>query len=143
MGNAVILVAHGRLAEGVKSGLDLVVGPMDNLRTVTFTEGDTFEIIDQKLNEAVDSLDGATNILFITDLMGGTPFNRSVMLFGDRPNVRVLSGLNFGLAYQALISDEPNIDQYAQEVLDAGHESIAIYAVLAEHDEASAEDDGI
>ncbi len=142
MGNAVILAAHGRLAEGVKSGLDLVVGPMENLRTVTFVEGDTYEIIDQKLNDAVSSLDGATNLLFITDLMGGTPFNRAVMLFGNRPNVRVLSGLNFGLAYQALISEEEDVDAYAQEVLAAGHESIAVYVAPEEHENAS-EEDGI
>lgn len=142
MSNAVIISAHGKLAEGVQSGLNLVVGPMDNLRVVNFVEGDTYEIIDKKLTEAFESLQGYDNILFITDLQGGTPFNRSVILFGNLPNVRVISGLNFGLTYQALSSETLDIDNYVEEVLETGRESINVYKLPSKKDE-NFEEEGI
>ena len=142
MSNAVVLAAHGRLAEGVQSGLNLIVGPMENLRVVNFVEGDTYDTIDKGLTDAYESLSSYNNILFITDLQGGTPFNRSVMLFADKDNVRVLSGLNFGLAYQALISETADINEYVNEVLETGRESINVYQKPAEKED-DFEGDGI
>lgn len=143
MNNAVILCAHGQLASGIESGLKLIVGPMENLRLVNFQEGDTFETVDQALTEAFESLAEAKNILFITDLMGGTPFNRSVLLYGNRDNVRVLSGLNFALAYQGLISEEEDIERYVEEVLAAGRDSIGQYAKPSESAQEESAEDGI
>lgn len=135
MGNGVIIAAHGEFAKGLKSGLDLVVGQMSNLRVVNFIEGDTYDTIDKALNEAYDDLKDSKNILIITDLKGGTPFNRSVSLFNDKDNVRVLSGLNFALTYQALVSEEEDIDIYLNEVIETGKESIDYFAILAKEED--------
>lgn len=135
MGNGVIIAAHGEYAKGLKSGLDLVVGQMSNLRVVNFLEGDTYDTIDKALNEAYNDLKDFNNILVITDLKGGTPFNRSVSLFNDKDNVRVLSGLNFALTYQALISEEEDIDKYLNEVIETGKESIDYFAILEKEED--------
>lgn len=142
MGNGVIITAHGEYAKGLKSGLDLVVGNMSNLRVVNFLEGDSYDTIDKALNEAYNDLKETTNILVISDLKGGTPFNRSVSLFNDKDNVRVLSGLNFALTYQALISEEEDIDKYLNEVLETGKESIDYFAIR-ESEESDDDLDGI
>lgn len=135
MENGVIIAAHGEYAKGLKSGLDLVVGQMSNLRVVNFLEGDTYDTIDKALNEAYNDLKDFNNILVITDLKGGTPFNRSVSLFNDKDNVRVLSGLNFALTYQALISEEEDIDKYLNEVIETGKESIDYFAILEKEED--------
>lgn len=135
MGNGVIIAAHGEYAKGLKSGLDLVVGQMSNLRVVNFLEGDTYDTIDKALNEAYNDLKDFNNILVITDLKGGTPFNRSVSLFNDKDNVRVLSGLNFALTYQALVSEEEDIDKYLNEVIETGKESIDYFAILEKEED--------
>lgn len=140
MANAVILTAHGKYAEGLKSGLDLVLGPMDNIKVVNFEEGQGYQEIDLALEEAFQAFSEYKNVLFITDLKGGTPFNRSVMNFGDKENVRVLSGLNFGLAYQAAISQEEDINLYLEEVLETGKESIDYFAVVETTEEDDMED---
>lgn len=135
MENGVIIAAHGEYAKGLKSGLDLVVGQMSNLRVVNFLEGDTYDTIDKALNEAYNDLKDFNNILVITDLKGGTPFNRSVSLFNDKDNVRVLSGLNFALTYQALVSEEEDIDKYLNEVIETGKESIDYFAILEKEED--------
>lgn len=141
MANGVIISAHGKYAEGLKSGLDLVVGEMKNLQVVNFVEGDTYEIIDENLKNAYEKLEKCHNVVFITDLKGGTPFNRSVLLYGQNENVRVLSGLNFALTYQALISDEEDIEKYLKEIIETGKESIEYFELVKTDEEPL--DDGI
>jgi len=141
MSNGVVIVAHGRYAEGLKSALDLVVGQMENLKVVNFEEGDTFEIIDEKLKNAYESLEEYNNVVFISDLKGGTPFNRSVLLYGNKDNVRVLSGLNFALSYQALISEEKDINKYVEEIISTGKESIDYFELVESKEEIT--EDGI
>lgn len=141
MANGVIILAHGKYAEGLKSGLDLVVGEMENLKVVNFEEGVNFDILDGRIKEAYESLQNYQNIVFITDLKGGTPFNRSVLLYGQQENVRVLSGLNFALTYQALISDKQDIEKYLEEIITTGKESIDYFELVESDEEIS--DDGI
>lgn len=138
--NAVIVSAHGNFADGIASAVKLIAGPMENLRLVNFPEGSNFEEIDGKLKESYDQLKDYRNVLIITDLMGGTPFNRSVLALGEKENVRVLSGLNFASLFQALTSDTEDIDALADEVIEIGREGIGKYEVVVkeQHD-----DDGI
>lgn len=140
MSNGLIVTAHGKLASGVESTIKLIVGSMDNLRVVDFIEGDTYDDIDAKLKEAYEDLSESKNIIFLTDLKGGTPFNRSVINFGSEENVRVLSGLNFASAYTALTSTEENPDNLASEVLQAGHEALDLFEAPKTSNEENDED---
>ena len=142
MASGVIIAAHGEYAKGVKSGLDLVVGEMPNLRVVNFLEGDNYEVFDEALTKAYDELKEYDNTVFLTDLKGGTPFNRSAILFGGNENVRVLSGLNFALVYQALISETSDINEYVEEIIEAGKKSIDYFELPKEQEEQE-ETDGI
>ena len=143
MKNAVIICGHGHQASGLESGIKLIAGPMENLRVVDFEEGDNFAILDGRLQEAYESLKEAKNILFLTDLMGGTPFNRAVILYGREKGVRVISGVNFGMAYQALVSDADDIDLYAEEVQAAAKDSMAMFKFNESHVDENNEEDGI
>ncbi|MDO5718756.1 MAG: PTS fructose transporter subunit IIBC [Tissierellia bacterium] len=137
--NAVIAAAHGEFAKGIYSGIKLVAGPMDNLQIINFLEGDNYDTIDAAFEKAFEELKDYKNILVLTDLMGGTPFNRAVILSNERDDIRVLSGLNFALLYQALISEEEDIDLLCEEVLREGRDSIDYYRVK-EKKEISDED---
>lgn len=135
--NAVIVAAHGNFADGIYTAVKLIAGPMENLKLVNFPEGSNFEDIDGKLIESYEELKDYKNVLIITDLMGGTPFNRSVITLGEKENVRVLSGLNFASLFQALTSDTEDINALTDEVIDIGREGIGKYEniVKEQHDE--------
>ncbi|MDO5715997.1 MAG: PTS sugar transporter subunit IIA [Tissierellia bacterium] len=140
--NGVIITAHGEFCSGIQSAISLIAGEMENLRTVNFVVGDTFEIIDQSLKKAYEELKDKQNIVILTDLKGGTPFNRSVLTLGSHENVRVLSGLNFAMLYQALITDTENIDEYVEEIMEAGKEAIDVFEQTNDEDDEE-EFDGI
>ncbi|MBS9775913.1 MAG: hypothetical protein KGV57_02355 [Fusobacterium sp.] len=140
----IIAAAHGNCASGVYSGLKLVCGEMKNIKVVDFVEGNSAEDLEIKLKKAFDELraDDYEKILFITDLLGGTPFTRSVMNFGEDLNVRVLSGLSLPLLYTASIADDEDIEEGVKNILDEAREGTTCYSSQATEDTDS-EDDGI
>ena len=119
----IILTSHGDFASGLYSTVKMIAGEFKNIKIVEFHEGDKLEDLDQRLVEAYDSLD-YDHVIVLTDLAGGTPFNRSVMSLSDKGNVGFLAGANFAMLYQALSSDTENLDEFIEEVLETSKESI-------------------
>ncbi|MBS6062716.1 PTS sugar transporter subunit IIA [Criibacterium bergeronii] len=139
----VILTAHSEYSKGVYSGLKLVIGEMDNIRVVDYLESQSYEDLDKNLKATYDELSKKyEKIIFITDLLGGTPFSRSVLNFGANKFVRVLTGMNFPLVYSALIKeDTEDMDADVKSIIDDGQNGITFYQKPAENKQE--ETDGI
>ena len=118
----VILTAHGNFADGIYSGVKLVAGEQENVRICDFEEGEGFEEIDAKINKAIEELSDYDGILILTDLAGGTPFNRSVMLTQDVENSLVFSGLNFQMLYTAIFAqgDLKDVSELINKYMNCG-----------------------
>lgn len=140
---AVIVSAHGKFSEGIMSTVKMIAGEFENVKNVNFLEDDNYEILDKKLEEAKNSLEGYDYYVFITDLMGGTPFNRAVMNYGDNDNVRVLSGLNFASLFTAITGSNDDLDAFVEEILSAGIESIQKYEMPNNDSDEDLFEDGI
>lgn len=130
----VILTAHGTYAEGLYSGLKLITGESENLRVVNFVEGDGFEDIDGKLQKAIDDLRKYDGILILTDLAGGTPFNRSVMLTENVENAFVFAGMNFQMAYTAA-NAEDSLDRIESTILEEAKNGIVSFSNTSDETE--------
>lgn len=133
--NGVIFTAHGNFSSGLYSGLKFIAGELDNVKTVDFLDEDGLEGLDKKISEALISLKDCENIIILTDLAGGTPFNRSVILTSEMNNVRVIGGTNFQMLYTAAFDGSANINELSKAVLDAGHEGITCYETPVEKEE--------
>ena len=138
----VVFSAHGNFASGLYSGLKLIAGEMENIKIVDFIEGDGNDGLDKKLTEALDSLKSYNNIIILTDLAGGTPFNRSVLLTSDKTNIRVLSGTNFQMLYTAAFDPTDDINELTKNIIEAGKEGITLFE-LPKSNNDTVEDDGI
>ncbi|MFM1514960.1 PTS fructose transporter subunit IIBC [Helcococcus ovis] len=140
---AVLVTAHGKFSEGILSTIEMIAGKFENVKNVNFLEGENFETIDKKLVEAYNSFSNYDHIIIITDLMGGTPFNRSVMNFGSNENTRVLAGLNFAMLFTAITTQNDNIDLLVNEILESGKESIKKFEIVEIEDDSDEFEDGI
>lgn len=134
----IILTSHGTYASGLYQTVKMIAGEFPNIRIVEFHEGDNLENFDQKLIDAYKDLT-YKDIVVITDLAGGTPFNRSVMSLADKGNVAFLSGANFAMVYQALSSEIEDLSEFVADVLEKSKSSIAEFD-MGEDDEESLED---
>lgn len=121
----VIVATHGNYASGLKSTLKLVCGEMENLRTVDYVAEMSVTDLEVKYDEALKELQAYEKIIFLTDIFGGTPFNRAAMKYAGNENIKILAGVNFTLLYSALTADSEDFEEDIAEMIEAAKEEIA------------------
>lgn len=131
----VIVAAHGKFSEGIVSTVKMIAGEFPNLAYINFQDGDTYDTLDAQYKETFEKLNDFDQYIIITDLMGGTPFNRAVMKYGQEENIRILSGLNFASLFTAVTADGDDIDEFVDEIILAGKESISKFELEVKEDE--------
>ena len=121
-----ILTGHGRFASGLKSSVDMVAGPQPAFEIVTFEEDEAGTFTD-RLREAVTSMRETTDgVLVFCDLMGGTPFNQSMMLTSSVDNVAVVAGTNLPMLIDIVMarSDSSTLDELVAEAVEVGKQGV-------------------
>ena len=106
----IILASHGGLAEGVKQSAGMVFGPQEDLVAVTLLPEDGPDSFRAKLEAAVNTLSNKEEVLFLVDLLGGTPFNQSVLLSTKlSQECRVFTGTNLPFLLTILFDREDSL----------------------------------
>lgn len=121
----VIVATHGNYASGLKSTINLVCGEMENLRTIDYVAEISVTDLENKYDEAMVELKAYDKIIILTDIFGGTPFNRAAMKYVGKDNVKILAGVNFTLAYSALTADGDDFDEDIAEMIEDAKNEIA------------------
>lgn len=121
---SVIIIGHGKYGSMIKESLKMLVGDVKNFYYIDFEAQDNLDILKEKINNIAKKLN---NILFVTDISGGTPFRESCIFASTHPNSIVIGGIN--LTSICEISYNLNIEirdlvKLAEEVTK---ESIMIY----------------
>ena len=81
----------------------MVFGPQEDLVAVTLLPEDGPDSFRAKLEAAVNTLSNKEEVLFLVDLLGGTPFNQSsALLNGHEDKWAILTGLSLPMVISAL-----------------------------------------
>ncbi len=88
-----VLVTHGQLATEFRAALEHVVGPQEQLETITIGPDDDMETRRKDIMAAVYRVNTGDGVVVLTDMFGGTPSNLAISLMG-RENVEVIAGIN-------------------------------------------------
>ncbi len=99
----VLLLSHGKLAEGVYDTLKLFYG--EELKQVSylglFEDGEmNIDSYENEVRKAIKKLDDGSGVVVLTDLLGGTPYNRSSLF--RKKDIVILSGLNLNMALEVM-----------------------------------------
>lgn len=140
-----ILTGHGHFSNGLKSALDMIAGPQQGFEIVPFEE-DAAGAYGDNLREAVKAMRAKTDgVLVFCDLMGGTPFNQSMMITAEQDNISVVAGTNLPMLIDIVMSRTPDstIDDLVSEAVEVGKEGVCHMALDAGSDEDDDEEEGI
>ena len=88
-----VLVTHGRLAEEFVTAMIHVVGPQEQVATVSIGPEDDMESRRDDIAEAIARVEAGKGVIVLTDLFGGTPSNLAISLM-ERGRVEVIAGMN-------------------------------------------------
>jgi PTS system mannose-specific IIA component len=113
-----VLVTHGRLATEFRAALEHVVGPQQQIETITIGPEDDMEIRRADILDAVARVESGDGVVVLTDMFGGTPSNLALSCMTGR-QVEVVAGINLPMLIKlASVRDcEPLADAvlHAQE----------------------------
>ncbi|MGY6645243.1 MAG: PTS sugar transporter subunit IIA [Salinarimonas sp.] len=88
-----VLVTHGRLATEFRAALEHVVGPQQQIETITIGPEDDMEIRRADILDAVARVESGDGVVVLTDMFGGTPSNLALSCMTGR-QVEVVAGIN-------------------------------------------------
>lgn len=139
-----IVSGHAQFAEGMTSSLELIAGKQEDYEIVNFAGGST-EDFTELLKAAVAKLSHCDNIVILTDITGGTPFQMAAMLTVENENLRVIGGTNVGLLIEISMvrTFENDVDALIDMVLNNAKDAISKFEIPAKQDEDESEEDGI
>ncbi|MFJ5489062.1 PTS sugar transporter subunit IIA [Hansschlegelia beijingensis] len=121
-----VLVTHGRLACEFRSALEHVVGPQQQIATITIDPEDDMELRRGDILAAVREVDSGDGVAVLTDMFGGTPSNLAISCMDGR-KVEVIAGINLPMLIKlvSVRSDLP-LDAAVVQAQEAGRKYINV-----------------
>ena len=139
MKQIIILTGHNNFASGILSSLTMIAGAKDNVFAVDFLSDDNDLSLEGKFNKIIsDNKD--SEILFVCDLMGGTPFKITSKLAFTNNNYEVVTGINLGgLIDTSMKLDKMSIGELKTSCKDASIKSVIPLEKVITKEESSSE----
>jgi PTS system mannose-specific IIA component len=88
-----VVVGHGRLGEAMVETLQNVVGPLEGVEAVTSAPAAGWQDILEDIRAAVRRVDRGQGVLIVTDMLGDTQTNMSVIVARET-GAQVVAGVN-------------------------------------------------
>ena len=98
---AVIVAAHGHLAEGLIASSAMIAGPQEDLVAVTFESSEGPDDLLAKYAAAVEK-SPSDHYLILVDLLGGSPYNAAARFAAQREDADVVTGVNLPMLIEVL-----------------------------------------
>ena len=139
MKQIIIITGHNHFASGILSSLTMIAGAKDNVFAVDFLSDDNDLSLEGKFNKIIsDNKD--SEILFICDLMGGTPFKVTSKLAFTNDSYEVVTGINLGgLIDTSMKLDKMSIGELKISCKDASIKSVIPLEKVITKEESSSE----
>lgn len=126
---SIILTGHGGFASGLEQAMKQILGEQPQLIAIDFPESSTTALLISQLEQAVSELDNPAGIVFLTDLLGGTPFRVASTLAIQKPGYEVITGTNLQLLLEIVMErDGKSGEALRIQALECGHRGLTCLA---------------
>lgn len=89
----IIVGTHGDFANGILQSCEMIYGRRDKLKAVTLVPGEGPDDVVAKYEKAIKEL-GTEKVLFLNDLLGGSPYNAACRIVATNENYGIVTGVN-------------------------------------------------
>lgn len=119
-----ILVSHGSYSKGLLESVQMLVGEQENLVAYGLYPEDSIATLVEKLKEEIEK-SGEQEILFLTDLFHGSPFNAVVSLM-EHYDVYHVTGISLPLLLDAIMqrNSGSNAEEICEGILSLAQETV-------------------
>lgn len=143
MSNVIVLIGHGYYATGIESTIKLIVGPTIGVNYIDFLEKDSSETLMAKIVKAVEE-NKENNIIFICDILGGTPFNTAVKVSLANEGIVVVAGCNMSAIIEGImLKDSVELEELTDQLIEKTKSSVCKFKVSEIVTKDTIDEDGI
>lgn len=89
----IIVGTHGEFANGILQSCEMIYGKREKLKAVTLVPGEGPDDVVAKYEKAIKEL-GTEKVLFLNDLLGGSPYNAACRIVATNENYGIVTGVN-------------------------------------------------
>jgi PTS system mannose-specific IIA component len=122
----VVIVTHGKLAGEFRAALEHVVGPQEQIETISIGPDDDLDVRRTDMLSALANVDSGDGVVVLTDMFGGSPSNLAISTM-ERSNVEVIAGVNLPMLVKlASVRGECGLDEAIMQAQEAGRKYISV-----------------
>ena len=122
----VVLVTHGNLALELVKVMEHVVGPQDQLTTITIEPDDDMEKRREDILNSVQFVDKGLGVIILTDMFGGTPSNLAISIM-EQAKIDIIAGVNLPMLIKlASVRSSETISEAVAQAREAGQKYIMV-----------------
>ena len=122
----VVLVTHGNLATELVKVMEHVVGPQDQLTTITIDPEDDMEKRREDILKSVQFVDKGLGVIILTDMFGGTPSNLAISIM-EQAKIDIIAGVNLPMLIKlASVRSTETISDAVAQAREAGQKYIMV-----------------
>ncbi len=117
------LASHGKLASGMKSSLDILLGESNNL--TVFDAYLDEKTVKEVLDEFLENIKDGEQVILLSDLYGGS-VNQVMYTYLNRPNIKLISGVNLAILLELSVRKEAVTDNEILSIIEESKESMKL-----------------
>lgn len=122
----IVLVTHGNLAIELVKVMEHVVGPQEQLATVSIGPDDDMEKRREDILNSVQSVDRGLGVIILTDMFGGTPSNLAISIM-EQAKIDIVAGVNLPMLVKlASVRSSETMSEAVTQARDAGQKYIMV-----------------
>ena len=112
----IIVGTHGAFATGIVQSCEMIFGKRENLKAVTLMPGEGPDDVLAKYEKAIKELGNPDRILFLNDLLGGSPYNAACRIVALNENYGIVAGVNLPMLIE--MSSAQDMDGGSTKIAD-------------------------
>ncbi len=126
----ILIVTHGKLAEGFADSVKMIMGEQEQLKTIGLFPDSDLENFKEDVYKGMIEVENGDGVLVFVDMFGASPCNFAAANIGEliakEIPVRVVTGLNLGMLIECMSMRTfvEDLNELYQKILETGKEGI-------------------
>ncbi|GAY72595.1 PTS sugar transporter subunit IIA [Lentilactobacillus kosonis] len=133
---SIIVGTHGGFGKELIKTAEMIYGEQSLATAVSMLGSDSLDTTTAKFKAIINDLPKDNQVIFLTDLFGGTPFNVCAQIQATSPQrFELLSGVNLGMLLEALMNNNRDVHGLADHLVEVGKSAINKFQISSDEED--------
>lgn len=129
---SILIVSHGTLAKGISEAAKMIYGDSINIIYLCLEENMGIDNYTKKLTDIIQDISGSDQIVVLSDIRGGSPFNSAVSILSEKKLLDksvIFTGVNLSMIINILFIENEITEKDIVEIVTAAKEGIMNFKI--------------